>query len=241
MQDIAGWTVWITGAGSGIGEAMALGFAQAGCSVVLTGRSAGPLETLAARIAKTGGTALVRPGDVLDRDGMAVVAREAAEETGRLDVLCCNAGLNIPKRRWADLDWESWDQVIDVNVKGALNVIAAALPPMRARGGGVVISTSSWAGRFHSPGGGVPYGASKHALSDLSASLNAEEGANGIRACALQPAEVATPLMTRKPGYDPATAAGMIQPEDLAEAALFVARTNPNVAVHEITVAPVRR
>ena len=78
-------------------------------------------------------------------------------------------------------------------------------------------------------------------MSDLSASLNSEEGAHGIRACALQPAEVATPLMTRKPGYDPEAAAGMIQPEDLAEAALFVARMNPGVSVHEITVAPVRR
>ncbi|QIE56168.1 SDR family oxidoreductase [Pikeienuella piscinae] len=240
-QDINGWTIWITGAGSGIGAAMARAFADAGCVVALTARSPDPLNALAAEITAAGGTALVHAADVRDRDGLARIAREIAGETGRLDLLCNNAGLNIPKRRWAEIDWESWDAVIDVNVKGALNAIAAALPIMRAQGGGVVINTSSWAGRFHSAAGGVPYGASKHALTDISASLNSEEGANGVRSTALCPAEVATPLMTRRPGYDPAAAAAMIQPEDLADAALFVARMNPNVAIHEIAVAPVRR
>jgi NADP-dependent 3-hydroxy acid dehydrogenase YdfG len=177
-----------------------------------------------------------------------VVAIDAVQEAGRIagtrggiDILCNNAGLNIPARRWKDLDWDSWDAVLRVNITGALNVVAACLPIMRAQGGGVMIHTSSWAGRFHSPVSGVPYGASKHALSDISASLNSEEGANGIRSCALCPAEVATPLMEKRPGHDPATAAAMIQPEDMAEAALFAARMNPGVAVHEIVLAPVRR
>lgn len=241
QNDIAEWTVWITGAGSGIGAAMARAFAGAGCAVALTARASGPLNALAAEIADSGGAAFVHPADVRDRDDLAGIAREIVAQTGRLDLLCNNAGLNIPRRRWAEIDWESWDAVIDVNIKGALNAIAATLPIMRAQGGGVVINTSSWAGRFHSPGGGVPYGASKHALTDISASLNSEEGANGVRSTALCPAEVATPLMTRRPGYDPAGAALMIQPEDLADAALFIARMNPNVAIHEITVAPVRR
>ena len=233
-------TVWITGAGSGIGAAMARRFALAGHDLALTARRADSLHALAATLPETV-RVLVEPGDVTDREGMAAMAARIAAATGRIDVLCNNAGLNIPNRRWADLDWPSWDEVIRVNITGALNVIAACLPVMRAQGGGVMIHTSSWAGRFHSPVAGVPYGASKHALSELSASLNSEEGANGIRSCALCPAEVATPLMARRPGHDPATAAAMIQPEDMAEAALFVARMNPGVAVHEITLAPVRR
>jgi len=232
--------VWITGAGSGIGAAMARAFAGAGYRIVLTGRTRTALEDVASGIAEPARTEIL-PGDITDRDGMIEIGRRIESEFGGINVLCNNAGLNIPKRHWADPDWPSWDEVIRVNVSGALNVIGAALPVMRAGGGGVMIHTSSWAGRFHSPGAGVAYGASKHALSDISASLNSEEGRNGIRSCALCPAEVATPLMTRKPGYDPAKAADMIQPEDLAETALMVARMNPKVAVHEVVLAPVRR
>ena len=106
---------------------------------------------------------------------------------------------------------------------------------------GIMIHTSSWAGRFHSPGSGAVYGASKHALSDISASLNAEEGKNGIRSTALCPAEVATPLLAKRPGFDLSTLAAMIQPEDVAQTALYVANMNPAVAVHEIVLAPVRK
>lgn len=240
-SDLAGGTVWITGAGSGIGAAMARAFAAEGCVVALTGRRADALEEAADAVRGAGGEALTRPCDVLDREGMAAIGAELAETTGRLEVLCNNAGLNIPRRSWADIDWESWDAVLDINIKGALNAIAAVLPTMRARGGGVIVSTSSWARRFHSPVSGVAYGASKFALSDISASLNSEEGVNGIRACALQPAEVATPLLLGRPGFDASKIDAMIQPEDLADAAVFAARMNPNVAVHEITVAPVRR
>lgn len=233
-------TVWVTGAGSGIGAAMARAFAAAGYGVALTGRTRDSLTEVAASLGD-GASSLILPGDVTERDKMAEMAQQIAEWGGGLHVLCNNAGLNIPKRTWADLDWESWDKVLAVNVTGALNVIAACLPVMRAQKDGVMIHTSSWAGRFHSSVGGVAYGASKHALSDISASLNDEEGANGIRSTALCPAEVATPLLTRRPGFDTSRMAGMIQPEDMAETALYVARMNPSVAIHEIVLAPVRK
>jgi NADP-dependent 3-hydroxy acid dehydrogenase YdfG len=232
-------TVWITGAGSGIGAAMVRGFAGAGYRVALTGRRADALESLAADLSDPDG-ALVVPGDVTDREGMADAAERIAAWGGGLHILCNNAGINIPKRRWADLDWESWDQLLDINITGALNVIAACLPVMRRQGDGIMIHTSSWAGRFHSQKGGPVYGASKHALSDLSASLNDEEGANGIRSTALCPAEVATPLLAGRPGFDLNLMASIIQPEDMAATALFVAEMNPDVAVHEIVLAPVR-
>ncbi|MDX2482519.1 MAG: SDR family oxidoreductase [Pseudodonghicola sp.] len=232
---------WITGAGSGIGAAMARRFATAGFRVALTARSEAALNELVDAINSEGGEARAFPADVTDRARILSLGAEIPDWAGSLDVLCNNAGLNIPLRRWDQLDWDSWDAVVQTNVTGALNVIAAALPPMRAQKSGVMIHTSSWAGRFHSDVAGVPYGASKHALSDFSASLNGQEGVNGIRSTALCPGEVATPLLTKRPGFDPELAARMIQPEDIADLALHVAQMNPNVAVHEITLAPVKR
>lgn len=232
-------TAWITGAGSGIGAAMAACFAQAGYRVALTARKRESLEAVAATLPDRD-TALIAPGDVTDREGMAQIARKVADWGGELDVLCNNAGLNIANRRWADLDWDSWDRVIDVNITGALNVIAACLPIMREQQDGVMIHTSSWAGRFHSSVSGVVYGASKHALSDLSLSLNDEEGKNGIRSTALCPAEVATPLLAKRPGFDAEKMSLMIQPEDLAKTALFVAEMQSGICLPEIVLSPVR-
>lgn len=232
-------TAWITGAGSGIGAAMAGCFAQAGYRVALTARRRESLEAVAATLPDRE-AALIAPGDVTDREGMAQIARKVADWGGGLEVLCNNAGLNIPNRRWADLDWDSWDRVIDVNITGALNVIAACLPIMRAQQDGVMIHTSSWAGRFHSAVSGVAYGASKHALSDMSLSLNDEEGKNGIRSTALCPAEVATPLLAKRPGFDAEKMSLMIQPEDMAKTALFVAEMQPGICLPEIILSPVR-
>ena len=247
QHDLSSRVVWVTGAGSGIGEAMALAFAGVGARVVLTGRRRAPLDALAASIAAAGhAPALVLPGDVTDRAGMAAAVDAILAAHGRLDILCANAGLNRPRRYWADLAadpagaWPEWDEVLDVNVRGALNCIAPALAPMRAQGGGQVIVTASWAGRFHSAVAGVAYGAAKHAVADLCASINTQEGRHGIRATALNPAEVATPLLLKRPGFDPALAEAMIQPQDMAETALYVARMSPRVAVHEITLAPLR-
>lgn len=231
---------WITGAGSGIGAAMAKGFAEAGYRVALTARNHDSLERVAADLPSQDDV-LIMPGDITDRAGMAEAAQDIAVWAGGLHVLCNNAGLNIPKRTWADLDWESWDQVVDVNITGALNVIAACLPIMRAQQDGVMIHTSSWAGRFHSSVSGAIYGASKHALSDLSLSLNDEEGKNGIRSTALCPAEVATPLLAKRPGFDAEKMAAMIQPEDMAKTALFVAEMQPGISLPEIVLAPVRK
>lgn len=218
---------------------MAACFARAGYRVALTARSRESLEAVAASLPDRG-SALIVPGDVTDREGMAQIAREVASWGGGLAVLCNNAGLNIANRRWADLDLDSWDRVISVNVTGALNVIAACLPIMRAQRDGVMIHTSSWAGRFHSSVGGVAYGASKHALCDISLSLNDEEGRNGIRSTALCPAEVATPLLAKRPGFDAGTMAAMIQPEDMAKTALFVAEMQPGICLPEIVLSPVR-
>ncbi len=234
-------TVWITGAGSGIGAALARRFAQEGFPVALSARSEAPITALAADINAAGGQARVFALDVLDRKAVFDTARRISDWRGGIAVLCNNAGLNNPRRHWGDLDLAEWDAVIATNLSGAINVIAAVLPVMRAGGGGVMIHTASLAGRHHMPAAGVPYGASKHALVDLSASLNVAEGKNGIRSTALCPGEVATPLLLKRPGFDPALMQHMIQPEDVAELALTVVRMNPAVAIHEIVFAPLQR
>ncbi len=220
---------------------MAKRFASEGYIVALSARNPESLGQITQEILDSGGEARAFPVDVLDRQNVAETAKDIANWRNNISVLCNNAGLNTPHRRWDDIDFAEWDAILDTNIKGAINVIAAVLPIMRAQQNGVMIHTSSWAGRHHAPVAGVPYGASKHALSDLSASLNSQEGANGIRSTALHPGEVATPLLLRRPGFDPARAEFMIQPEDMAEAALYVARANPNIAIHEITLAPVQR
>ena len=234
-------SVWITGAGTGIGRAMALRFAREGAVVTLTGRRRAPLEEVARAIEAEGGKARVAPADVLDRDVLAGLVDALVAETGSLDVVANNAGINIANRHWSQLDPASWDHLIDINIKGALNVIAAALPQIRQQGGGLILNTASWAGRFYSDVSGVAYGASKHALMSINASLNAEEGKYGIRATALCPAEVATPLLAERPNYTEELAAAAIQPEDLAETAVHIAQLPARIAVHEIVVAPVRR
>lgn len=244
MRTLDGKVAWITGAGTGIGEATARLLALAGMTVVLSGRRAEPLEDVAETIRSSGGRADVIPLDVADRAAVFDAAATIDHAHGRLDVLFANAGTNLTPRNWSDAIadpavLDDWDAVIDANVKGVYYGIAAVLPAMRREGDGLVVITSSWAGRFYSQVAGVAYGASKHAVMSLSAHLNMQEGANGIRACAICPGEVATPILDRRPvKLTPEELEKLIQPEDIAEAVLFAARMHPRTSVHEILVAP---
>jgi NADP-dependent 3-hydroxy acid dehydrogenase YdfG len=244
MRTLDGKVVWITGAGTGIGEASARLLALAGMTVVLSGRRAEPLEAAAETIRSTGGRAEVIALDVADRDAVFEAAARIDRSHGRIDMLFANAGTNLTPRNWSDAVadpsvLDGWDAVIDANVKGVYNGVAAVLPAMRREGDGLIVVTSSWAGRFYSQVAGVAYGASKHAVMSISAHVNLQEGANGIRACAICPGEVATPILDRRPvKLTPEELEKLIQPEDIAEAVLFAARMHPRTAVHEILVAP---
>lgn len=244
MRTLDGKIVWITGAGTGIGEASARLLAQAGMTVVLSGRRAEPLEETAESIRADGGRAEVIALDVADREAVFEAAATIDRTHGRIDMLFANAGTNLTPRNWSDAIadpsvLDGWDTVIDANVKGVYNGVAAVLPAMRRQGDGLVAITSSWAGRFYSQVAGVAYGASKHAVMSISAHINMQEGVNGIRACAICPGEVATPILDRRPvKLTPEELDKLIQPEDMAEAALFVARMHPRTSIHEILIAP---
>jgi len=234
----SGQVAWVTGAGTGIGEAGALALARDGMTVVLTGRRKEPLEDVAKRIAANGGKADVQPADVADAKAVRRVADAIAAAFGRLDVLVNNAGLNVAERRWRNLQPDGIQQIIDANLTGAFLVVQAALPLMRAHGG-VMIHTASWAGRFIGPISGPAYMAAKHGVVAMSHSINLEEGRNGIRSSVLCPGEVATPILRhRVPPEKPEDIARMLQSEDMGELIAFVARQPPHVCINEVVISP---
>ncbi|MEE8628747.1 MULTISPECIES: SDR family oxidoreductase [Methylobacterium] len=236
---LAGKIAWVTGAGSGIGEAAALALAGAGARVVLTGRRREPLQELAARIAAAGGAAEVEAGDVTDAARVGAIVARIGERFGRLDVLVNNAGSNVRERRWDALSPQGAQEVIAANLSSAFYASLAVLPLMRAQGDGVLIHTASWAGRFVSPVSGPAYTAAKHAVVAMSHSINMEECVNGIRSTVLCPAEVATPILDKRPvPVTPEDRARMLQPDDMAALILFVATRPGHVCLNEVVISP---
>ena len=239
MKALDGKVAWITGAGSGIGEATALALAAAGAKVILTGRRIEPLQAVAARIASSGGTAVDEPGDLTDKATAATIAERIRVRFGRLDILVNNAGTNITQRRWDQVTPDGIDAVLKANLSATFYCAAAVLPLMRANGGGVLVHTASWAGKFINPVAGGAYTAAKHAVIAMSHTLNMEEYVHGIRSTALIPAEVATPILETRANPPNAEArALMLQPSDLAELILFISTRPAHVCLNEVVVSP---
>jgi NADP-dependent 3-hydroxy acid dehydrogenase YdfG len=169
-------SVWITGASSGVGEGLAVAFAEAGARVVLSARRADELERVRARLAGTGHVVL--PMDVTDLAGLPGLVNAVREQLGRIDVLVCNAGVS-QRSRFADTGLDIFRTILEVNVLGPAAHIHAAIPVMRAQGGGHVVVTSSVAGKFGIPNRSA-YCASKHAVHGLCDALRAEHAGDGI-------------------------------------------------------------
>ena len=228
-------TVWITGAGSGMGRATALRAARTGWTVALSGRRGEVLEQLAAEIREAGGSALVAPLDVQDREAV----RGTAERLGGIDALVLAAGLNAPKRRWDDQDLTEFDASVATNLTAVASTVDAVLPHLRERGGQVVV-ISSYAGWSFQPGAGVAYSASKTALGSLVRTLNQQEAGHGVRACHLCPGDVATDFLDQRPSVPDAEArARMLTAEDIARTACFVLDSPAHVRIDELVVSPV--
>ena len=238
-QSLQGKVAWITGAGSGIGLAGAQALARAGCTVVMSGRRKEVLEAEAAKLAAGGLRAEVETLDVSRADDVQRVAGAILARHGRVDILVNSAGLNVPQRFWKNQSVSGWDEVIRINLDGSYYCTAAVLPAMRAQKDGLVINISSWSGRYDTYMTGPAYNAAKHAVVAMSAHLNQEECVNGIRSCALCPAEVATPIMEKRP-VKPSDEdiARMLQPEDLGNAILWIAQQPPHVCINELLISP---
>jgi NADP-dependent 3-hydroxy acid dehydrogenase YdfG len=232
---------WVTGGGSGIGLAGAEALAADGWTVAISGRRYDVLVDAAKRIGdKTSARVDVLAVDVARADDVQAAARSILAKYGRIDLLVNNAGLNVPKRSWKELEISAWDQIVEVNLSGVLYAIHAVLPAMRDRKTGSVINIASWAGRIVSQMTGPAYTATKHAILALTHSFNMDECRNGLRACCLSPGEVATPIMKQRP-VPPSeeVISKMLQPEDVGRTIAFVANMPPHVCVNEILISPV--
>jgi NADP-dependent 3-hydroxy acid dehydrogenase YdfG len=230
---------WVTGGGSGIGEAGAEALAADGWTVVVSGRRQDALDSVVAKIAAKGGLAEAIALDVSDAAAVDAAAQRILAGHGRIDLLVNSAGVNVPKRSWADMELAGWNRLVEINLNGVLYCMRAVLPAMRAQHDGCIINVASWAGRHVSKMPGPAYTTTKHAVLALTHSFNMDECVNGLRACCLSPAEVATPILKLRPVVPSAEEqARMLQPDDLGRTIAFVANMPPHVCVNEILISP---
>ncbi|HTV01950.1 MAG TPA: SDR family oxidoreductase [Luteitalea sp.] len=240
MAGISGKVVVITGASSGIGEATAKELARRGARVVLGARRTDRLETLAASIQAEGGTALVQATDVTDIDAVRQLAQRALDAFGQIDVFINNAGV-MPLSPLDQLKVDEWNTMIDVNIRGVLHGIAAALPHFKARKAGQFINVSSLGGRIAVATGAV-YCGTKFAVHAISEALRQEVGGD-IRVTIVAPGVVESDLAATI--TDPSTQKFMddfrrisIPPEAIARAIAFAIEQPDDVDVSELIVRP---
>ncbi len=239
MAGLNGKIAWVTGGGSGIGQAAAVELAKAGATVVVSGRRASALAETEALIKQAGGKGEGEAVDAADKQAVARAATAILARHGRIDILVNCAGVNIPKRFFKDLDAAEWDRVVGINLNGALYCTLAVLPSMRKRRDGLVIHIASYFARYQSYVGGAAYNASKQALCALVHQINIEEGMHGIRGCAIHPGETVTPLQKARPKPpSPEDQAKMLKMEDIGRVVRFVAESPAHVCLNEIVITP---
>jgi len=236
--------VIITGASSGIGEATAKLLADKGAKVVLGARRADKLKRIADEIAKSGGQAVYQELDVTRQADNDAAVKLAKDTYGRIDVIFLNAGL-MPNSPLSAMKTDDWHQMVDVNVKGVLNGVAAVLPTFVAQKSGHVITTSSVAGLKAYPGGAV-YGGTKWFVRDFMEVLRMESATEGtnIRTATIYPAAINTELLDTI--SDKSTAESMqgiydkygISPDRIADVVAFAIDAPEDTTINEFTVGP---
>lgn len=234
----------ITGASSGIGEATAKKLAANGNQIVVSARREDRLQKLVSEIKAVGGDASYQVTDVTNKSEVAELAKFAVKTYGKIDVWMNNAGL-MPQSTLDKYKIDEWDRMIDVNIKGVLYGIAAALPFMREQKSGQFINTSSVAGHAVHPGGSV-YSATKYAVRVISEGLRQEEAIAGsnIRVSVISPGAVATELPDTisdpetKKRVDKLYADFAIDAERVAEALAYAVEAPADTAINEIVIRP---
>jgi NADP-dependent 3-hydroxy acid dehydrogenase YdfG len=244
-NNIAGKVVVITGASSGLGEAAARLLSAEGAAVVLGARRADRLQSLVDELTGRSGKALAVATDVTVRDQVKLLVDTAVENYGRIDVMINNAGV-MQRSPLERLKADEWDNMIDVNIKGVLYGIAAALPHMQRQKAGHVINVSSVAGHKVTPPGTV-YAATKYAVRAISEGLRQEVKPYNIRTTVISPGAVATELPTHI--TDPNSAVSLqkfygevaIPADSFARAVAFAMSQPEDVDVNEILFRPTRQ
>ena len=177
--------------------------------------------------------------DVGNEAAVADTCQRILAEFGNVDVLVNSAGTNVPRRSLEELSPADYHAMINANLNGPFYLVQAFLPQMRARGEGTIINIVSDAGKLASPKAGPGYVMSKFGLAGLTQSINAEERARGIRACAIFPGDIDTPLLNKRPTPPDETARSkMMQAEDIADCVLFCIQLPSRVIVEEMLVRP---
>jgi NADP-dependent 3-hydroxy acid dehydrogenase YdfG len=237
--------VVITGASSGLGEATARLLSARGASVVLGARRQDRIQALARELTATGGKAIAMMTDVTDRARVKKLVDAAVREYGRVDVMINNAGL-MPQAPLERLNIDEWERTIDVNLKGVLYGIAAALPYMQQQKSGHFINVSSVAGHKVGPGFAV-YAATKFGVRALSEGLRQEVKPYNIRTTIISPGAVATELLDSVTDPDAAArvrafyAAAAIPADSFARTVAFAISQPDEVDINEIVFRPTRQ
>jgi NADP-dependent 3-hydroxy acid dehydrogenase YdfG len=238
MSNLSNKVVLVTGGGSGIGLAVAGEFLKEGACVAITGRDEGKLRRASEEL--SGGERLISlAADVSDPGQVHKLIAAVRDRLGPIDILVNNAGTNIKERTFKELTPETWKLLVGANMDGAFYCMREVVPQMAARGGGLIINVNSIAGVRASPLGGPAYSAAKFGLHALSLCLGAEVKTDGIRICGVYPGEVNTPILDVRPkAVDDAQRRRILQPEDVAEAVLFIARLPAHVVIPELVITP---
>lgn len=232
-------TAVVTGAGSGVGRATALKLAGEGWRVALVGRRADALMETVKLAGEKADQLLPCPADIGDPAAVAAVATQVLSTWGAVEVLINAAGTNAPNRSLEVLTLLDYHAMMNANLNGAYHCVQAFLPGMRSRGSGTIVNVVSDAGKQASPKAGPAYVMSKFGLAGLTQAINAEERVHGVRAIALFPGDIDTPLLNKRPIVPDATArARMMQPEDIADCAVFCVNLPPRVVVEEMLIRP---
>jgi 3-oxoacyl-[acyl-carrier protein] reductase len=225
----------VTGAGRGIGSAIALALATAGCRVVLTSRTAAHLDAVQRDIEGSGGQAVTVPADLACDEDVDRLLTESQKVFGAVDILINNAGWG-KKSTIARANVHDWDQTLRVNLRAPMLLTRSVLPPMIERQGGAIINISSVSGKSGEAGSSA-YAASKFGMIGFTQSLYEEVREYGIKVSVILPGFVDTPMIPPVKHLDRSK---MIRPEDVADAVLFVLKSSPTSCPVEMTIRPQR-
>ncbi len=232
-------TAVITGGGSGVGQALALKLVKEGWRVGIIGRREQTLQETIVLAGTNAAQISQHVCDVGDAAAVALMGKQVLAQFSDVELLVNAAGTNAPRRSLEVLSLEDYHAMIAGNLHGAYYCVQAFLPQMRARTRGTIINIISDAGKQASPKAGPAYVMSKFGLAGLTQSINAEERANGIRACGIFPGDIDTALLAKRPQVpDAATRAKMMRAEDVADCALFCINLPHHVVVEEMLVRP---
>lgn len=232
-------TAVVTGAGSGVGQSTALKLAALGWSVAILGRR---LETLQETIRLAGPNANRLHAivcDIGDADAVKTAGEAILKALSSVEVLVNAAGTNAPNRALEVLSLADYHAMMNTNLHGAYYCAQAFLPHMRSRGSGTIVNVVSDAGKQASPKAGPGYVMSKFGMAGLTQAINAEERTRGVRATAIFPGDIDTPLLDKRPVVpDAAARSRMMKAEDIADCILFCIQLPARAIVEELIVRP---